>query len=136
MKYIFALFFMIIALPAITAEEANPEEPKAEVHYFDLDPNIITNYQKPPSRRLGFVTVDVQLQVSSVASLDDLEYHKPLVESTIIDVINELDEKTIKDISKRNEIRAKVKMRVANALKEETGKEIVDDVLFTSFIYQ
>ena len=125
---------LLSALPAMSAED--PDAPKPEVHYYDLDPNIITNYQKPPSRRLGFVTVDIQIQVSSESSLDLLERHKPLVENTLIDVINSQTEDDIKNIDQRNKIRGVIKSRLASVLKEETGQELVDEVWFTKFIYQ
>ncbi len=135
------LFFTSVALSAQEetppeGEEVAIEEPKKEIFYYDLDPNVIANYQKPPARRLGFITLDVQLQVAGSENLDLLEYHKPLIENAITDVINQQDEATIKDIDKRDAIRAAIKIRLSEVLKEETGKEIVDDVLFTKFIYQ
>jgi len=125
---------LFCAVPVIAAED--PDAPKPEVLYYDLDPNIITNYQKPPSRRLGFVTVDIQIQVSSESSLDLLERHKPLVEDTLIDVINAQTEDDIKNIEHRNKIRGVIKSRLASVLKEETGQELVDEIWFTKFIYQ
>lgn len=130
------LLLISLCLTASLSYAQEEPEPVKEVHYFDLDPNIITNYQKPPSRRLGFITIDVQFQVSSVANLDALEYHKPLIEDTLIDVINSQDETIIKDIAQRNAIRDKIKQRLSAVLKEETGEPIIEDVLFTKFIYQ
>ncbi|MCO7224534.1 flagellar basal body-associated FliL family protein [Pleionea sp. CnH1-48] len=112
------------------------EEAVAEVMYYDLDPNVITNYQKPPARRLGFITIDVQFQVTGVDNLDLLDYHKPLIEDTLIDVMNRQDEETIKSIDKRDAIREQIKEQLSALLKEETGKTVIDDVLFTKFIYQ
>ncbi|WP_164503514.1 flagellar basal body-associated FliL family protein [Pleionea sediminis] len=117
-------------------EKAADQGPPPEVHYYDLDPNIITNYQKPPSRKLGFITIDVQFQVNSIENLDLLEYHKPLVEHTLINVINGLDEELVKSLDRRDEIREIVKVKLSEVLKEETGSEIVENVLFTKFIYQ
>lgn len=112
------------------------EAQKPDIRYYDLDPNIITNYQKPPSRRLGFVTVDVQFQVTGEEGLDILDYHKPLIEDTLIDVINSQSEEVITDISQRDSIRNAIKTKLSAVLKEETGKEVIEDVLFTKFIYQ
>lgn len=129
-------FLMGCSLVAWGAEESKKDGPPPEVHYYDLDPNIITNYQKPASRRLGFITIDVQFQVNSEQNLDLLEHHKPLVEATLIDVINSFDEELIKSLERRDEIREKIRERLAAVLKEETGKEIVQNVLFTKFIFQ
>ncbi len=126
---------LAVFLAPIFAEE-NAEQPKKEIHYFDVVPPVIVNYQKPGSRRLGFVTVDIQLQTSSVEAIDLIEMHKPLIDDAIIDVMNSLDEATVKDVTKRNEIRKLLQQRLASVLKEETGKEAVDDVLFTKFVYQ
>lgn len=127
-----SMLLILFALPNSQAEEAPPPE----VHYYDLDPNIITNYQKPPSRRLGFITVDVQFQVSSVANLDTLEYHKPLIEDALIDVINSQSEADIKDRTKRKDIQAQIKVRLTALLQEETGAPVIEEVLFTKFIYK
>lgn len=124
------------SLVAWGAEEPKKDGAPPEVHYYDLDPNIITNYQKPAARRLGFITIDVQFQVNSEQSLDLLEQHKPLVEATLIDVINSFDEELIKSLERRDEIREKIRERLAAVLKEETGKEVVQNVLFTKFIFQ
>ncbi len=128
--------FLGCSLVAWSAEEPKKDGPPPEIHYYDLDPNIITNYQKPAARRLGFITVDVQFQVNSEQNLDLLDHHKPLVEATLIDVINSLDEELIKSLERRDEIREKIRERLAAVLKEETGNEVVQNVLFTKFIFQ
>jgi flagellar FliL protein len=132
------LFRQLVTFFAIAAASLgfSQEAQKPDIKYYDLDPNIITNYQKPPSRRLGFVTVDVQFQVRGEEGLDILDYHKPLIEDALIDVINSQPEEVIKDNTKRSEIRDAIKTKLTAILKEETGKEVIEDVLFTKFIYQ
>jgi flagellar FliL protein len=132
------LIRLLLPCIAITVSVAGlgQEAQKPNIQYYDLDPNIITNYQKPPSRRLGFVTLDVQFQVRGEDALDILEYHKPLIEDALIDVINSQPEEVITDNSKRDEIRQAIKTKLTAVLKEETGKEVIEDVLFTKFIYQ
>jgi len=117
---------------SVSAEESTG--PK--VLYYDLDPNIITNYQKPPARRLGFVTIDVQFEVNSEEKLDLLEHHKALLEDTLIDIINQQEETLIKDTARRGELRDLIKSRVSEVLKEETGNEVIQSVLITKFIFQ
>ncbi|MEE4246494.1 MAG: flagellar basal body-associated FliL family protein [Kangiellaceae bacterium] len=126
----------ILAISPLSFGQEATEEVKKEVHYFDLDPNVITNYQKKSSRRLGYITLDIQIQVSSVERLEMLDYHKALIDDALSKIINTFDEATIKDISARDKIRLAIKDQLTAALKEETGEEIVDDVFFTKFVYQ
>lgn len=123
---------LLVSFNVFSAEDA----PTAEVLYFDLDPNIITNYQKPNSRRLGFVTVDVQFQVLGADNMEILEAHQPLIENVMVDILNALTEEKVKDITMRGEIREQIKTQLSEALTEEVGIAVIDDVLFTKFFYQ
>ena len=112
------------------------EEQVKKTYYYDLDPNIITNYQRDPKRRLGFITVDVQFQVTGHDRYTLLALHKALIQNYVIDVLNSQDEAIVKDIEKRDELRELIKEKLKVVFKEETGKEVIDEVWFTKYMYR
>ncbi len=139
MIYLFFLFLSAATTSVWSKDEANKKEEnskeKKEVFYYDLDPEIVANYQKETSRRLGHVNIDIQFQVSKEEYLDTLEEHKPLLDHTIIDVLNKQTKETIHDQTKRKNILDEIKKALKAVLKEEVGEEIIEEAFFTKFMY-
>jgi flagellar basal body-associated protein FliL len=103
--------------------------------YFDVDPKIMTLYQKT-GHKLGYVVVQINLAVKGEKNIELLELHTPLIQDALIDFFNRQDEKSIQDIQKRSTLIKGAKKHVSNALKEELGQDIIESLLFTDYVYQ
>ena len=139
---IFSLFFFVLSFNLIAAEpeaeetgEEVEEEQKEPLQYFQIAPNIMTFYQNS-GRKIGYIVVQVQIVVRGQENYDLVELHLPLMQDALIDFFNSQDKLTVQDLSKRETLRQQATDRVASVLKEEVGKEVIENLLFTQYIFQ
>ena len=59
-----------------------------------------------------------------------------LLQDVLIKFFNRQDKSVIQPFSEREQLRLKAMDVVKEALKEEIGKDIVENVLFTNYVYQ
>ncbi len=79
--------------------------------------------------------VTVELMIKDMGNLEVVEHHQPLLRDAIVEIISKEQEEHVKSLTGREEIRKRCSERVKELLKEETGQEIVHDVLFTKYLY-
>lgn len=107
-----------------------------EVVYYGFDPDIVTNYVTENRRSLGYLRVSVELMLPDKELLKTIEYHEPLILDTIISTLSKQPEQKVKSLSGREEIRQLILEQLQTAMKRETGQTIIQDVLFTKYLYQ
>ncbi len=122
-------------LPPIASAEELAEEDKPELMYYEIEPNILTFYQGT-GRKIGYVVVQVNVAVRGQDNYDLIELHMPLLQDVLIKFFNRQDKSVIQPFSEREQLRLKAMDVVKEALKEEIGKDIVENVLFTNYVYQ
>lgn len=131
----FMISFSLSSILHAETDEGDNEEEALPLMYYQIDPNILTLYQST-SRKLGYIVVQVQIVVRGQENYDLVELHKPLMQDAFIDFFNRLDKKTVQDLAQRETIRQQASKRVAQVLEEEIGNNIIEDVLFTQYIFQ
>lgn len=112
-------------------EEAAPA-PKAQ--YVELKPSFVANFGG--GGKLKYLKADISLRVPSPAAADTIEAHKPLVRHEIVMLFSRQTDQTMTAPGGQEQVRAEALAAVKAVLKEETGDEQVDDLLFTSFVVQ
>jgi flagellar FliL protein len=125
-----------VSLWLISAGTALAQQPPAEVVYYGFDPDIVTNYVSENRRSLGYLRVSVELMLPNKELLKTIEYHEPLILDTIIGILSKQPEQRVKSLSGREEIRLQILEQLQTVMKRETGQTIVQDILFTKYLYQ
>lgn len=120
----------------MSAGTAFAQQPPAEVVYYGFDPDIVTNYVSENRRSLGYLRVSVELMLPNKELLKTIEYHEPLILDTIISILSKQPEQRVKSLSGREEIRLQILEQLQTVMKRETGQTIVQDILFTKYLYQ
>ena len=135
-KTLFGLLFLLLT-PVLHAQEPAPAAPPAtKVVYHGFDPDIVTNYVTDGQKSLGYVRVTMELMIKDEKLLEIVEHHEPLILDAIVNVFGKEMDTTIKSLQGREEVRMKILQKVNELLKKETGSELVQDVLFTKYLYQ
>ncbi len=145
-RFLILLAFMLsLAIPGpLFAEEetevtevteATEEEVLEPIMYFEVTPNILTFYQGT-GRKIGYVVVQINIAVRGQENYDLIELHVPLIQDNLIDFFNQQDKSVIQPFSEREKLRLEAKASVEAVLKEETGKDIIENLLFTNYVYQ
>ncbi|NQZ09781.1 MAG: flagellar basal body-associated protein FliL [Algicola sp.] len=102
--------------------------------YFGFEPDITTNYINH-KKKLGYIRITAELMIKNVANLEAVEHHAPLLRDAIITVLGKEPEEKIRSLTGREEVRLKCVREIKRLLKKETGSEIIQDLLFTKYLY-
>jgi len=140
MKNLYALLLIIVSsfsCSSVMAQDAAaPAKPKAKVVYYGFDPDIVTNYVTSGQKNLGYVRVTMELMIKDEKFLPIVEHHEPMILNAIVGVFGKESEDAVKSLTGREEIRLKILKNLNELLTKETGAAVVQDVLFTKYLYQ
>ncbi|WP_269518711.1 flagellar basal body-associated protein FliL [Alteromonas sp. BMJM2] len=125
----------VSALLLSTSFSAQAQE-KSSFAYIGLEPEIVTNYISDSARKLGYVRVQVELMVYDVDQLEIAEHHMPLLRSTAIEIFGQQPAEKVKSLTGREDIRLALLKALKEHMKEETGGEVIKNVIFTKYLYQ
>lgn len=127
---VFALGLLVIGgSPAMAQDKAN-------FAYLSLEPEIVTNYISDSAQKLGYVRVSVELMINDVSQLEIAEHHLPLLRSTTIEIFGQQPAEKVKSLTGREDIRRAILKALQEHMKQETGGEVVKNVIFTKYLYQ
>tara|TARA_R110001592_G_scaffold86031_1_gene254036 strand:+ start:43106 stop:43489 length:384 start_codon:yes stop_codon:yes gene_type:complete len=123
----------LLNAPVNAEEEAEPA-PKAQ--YFSLKPSFVANFGDTSAKRLKFIKVDASVRAFSDDAIAAVFDHNSLVRHQIVMALSAQSEESLATSESQEALRQDILAKVKAALKEETGKEQIDDLLFTSFVVQ
>jgi flagellar FliL protein len=103
--------------------------------YFSLEPAIVTNFLGSSARKLGFVSVSIELMLEDPDLLEAAEHHSPLMRAATIEVFGSQPAEKVKSLTGREDIRRICLEKLQELMLRETGAEMVKDVIFTRYIY-
>ena len=103
--------------------------------YFSLEPAIVTNFLGSSARKLGFVSVSIELMLEDPDFLEAAEHHSPLMRAAIIEVFGSQPAEKVKSLTGREDIRRICLEKLQELMVRETGSEMIKDVIFTRYIY-
>lgn len=101
--------------------------------YFALKPDIITNYTSE-TNKIGFINVAVEFMLADNDSLDIIERHEPLIRDKIISLLGQQSPQYLRSLTNREEVRKMIQNEVNLLLKQETGKTVIENLLFTKYL--
>lgn len=121
--------FLFVAL-------ASAEDPPAAVGptYVDLEPAFTLNYGDP--RRLRYLQTTITLRVRDSMAALDVTAHSDAIRHTLILLFSRQPEDKIRTSAGRDEILEQALRELQDLMMKETGKTLIDRVLFTSFVLQ
>ncbi|PRO70201.1 flagellar basal body-associated protein FliL [Alteromonas gracilis] len=127
---VFALGLLVICSNAAVAQD------KSNFAYLSLEPEIVTNYISDSAQKLGYVRVSVELMINDVSQLEIAEHHLPLLRSTAIEIFGQQPAEKVKSLTGREDIRRSILKALQEHMLQETGGEVVKNVIFTKYLYQ
>ncbi|WP_438944568.1 flagellar basal body-associated protein FliL [Shewanella electrica] len=133
-KFLLVLLCLQVWLPVSAADEAKPPVGSDNYAYYGFEPEIVTNYISN-RKKLGFVRISVELMVKSPEDLVQIEHHDPLLRSAMVEILGNQPEDRVKSIAGREEIRKECFDELNKLLQQETGKSLIVNLLFTSYLY-
>ena len=114
----------------------NPAPGAPEILYLNIKKPFVIQLPTKPRHRM--MQVKIQITVNSQDNLDLATLHEPLIKNAISEVLYKYQ--TQPDIYNliegRREVKAACLKEVQEAMLKETGKPVVEKVLFTDFVMQ
>ena len=129
------LSIYLISMLLVSAITSCSVRAESNVGYFSFEPDIITNYIGQGNKKLGYVRITVDLMLNDMSDIAVVEHHTPLLRDAIVEILSKEPEENIKSLTGREEIRKRCTEKLKSLLKQETGQEIVREVLFTKYLY-
>lgn len=115
------------------AEVAGVAE-KGDPQFFMLRPVFVVNL--PTVGKTKFLQIEVQIMARSSSVIEDVEAYSPLLKNDLVSLFSSQDPKVVVTLQGKEQLRKEALKIVQKVMKENTGKEGVEQVLFTSFVVQ
>jgi flagellar FliL protein len=112
------------------------EDPPGAVgpSYVDLEPAFTLNYGDP--RRTRYLQASITLRVRDSAAALEVTAHSDAIRHTIIMLFSRQPDEKIRSAAGRDEILEQALRELQDLMLRETGKTLIDRVLFTAFVLQ
>lgn len=130
-KLAFTFAILMWASLAVAQEEARPN-----YAYIALEPEIVTNYAGDNAKKLGYLRVSIEMMLEDPSKIPDLEHHMPRLRAKVIEVIGSQSEQQVRSMTGREEMRRLILTNFKDILIQETGDDIVKDIIFTKYLRQ
>jgi len=121
------------AAPDAQAGAEQPKEPtRARAEYLALDPTFLANFSV--DGRQHYLQVALAVMTRDPAVLEGLRRHMPLIRNELVMLLNGEVFEQLQTDAGRVALQQKLLTAIRAILKKETGKDDVEQVLFTNFV--
>jgi flagellar FliL protein len=129
-KLVSVVLLVLLAVPAFA------EDPPASTgpDYVDLEPAFTLNYGD--TRRVRYIQTSITLRVRDSAAALEVTAHADAIRHAIIMLFARQPAEKIKTSAGRDDILDQALRELQDLMLKETGKTLIDRVLFTSFVLQ
>ena len=124
---------LTLCLIAISLQAEDPPAASGP-DYVDLEPTFTLNYGD--SRRVRYLQTSITLRVRDSAAALEVTAHSDAIRHAIIMLFARQPTEKIKTTAGRDDILDQALRELQDLMLKETGKTLVDRVLFTSFVLQ
>jgi len=133
------MLMLALSLPvAAVAEEAKEakegEAPK--VSYITLSPPFVGNYGLDGTTKLKVYKADVALRVTGDAAAAAVKANEPLIRNQLVALFSQQTSETMNNLEAKEKLRQEALKQTQQVMNDETGKPMVDDLLFNNLIIQ
>ncbi|AZD25191.1 flagellar basal body-associated protein FliL-like protein [Pseudomonas chlororaphis subsp. aurantiaca] len=130
------MLMLALSLPmAAMAEEAKEgEAPK--VSYISLNPPFVGNYGLDGGPKLKVYKADVALRVTGDAAAQAVRANEPLIRNQLVALFAQQTTETMNNVEAKEKLRQEALKQTQQVMNDETGKPVVEDLLFNNLIIQ
>jgi flagellar protein FliL len=133
------MLMLALSLPvAVMAEETKEakegEAPK--VSYISLTPPFVGNYGLDGTPKLKVYKADVALRVTGEEAIKAVKANEPLIRNQLVALFAQQTTETMNNVEAKEKLRQEALKQTQQVMNDETGKPVVDDLLFNNLIIQ
>ncbi|WP_397455223.1 flagellar basal body-associated protein FliL [Pseudomonas versuta] len=129
------VLMLALSLPMVAvAEEA--EEGAAKVSYITLSPPFVGNYGLDGSSKLKVYKADISLRVSGAEAAKAVKANDPLIRNQLVGLFTQQTSESLGSVEAKEKLRQEALKQIRQVMTDETGKPMIDDLLFNNLIVQ
>ena len=129
------LMMLALSLPmAAVGEEA--QEGGDKVSYITLSPPFVGNYGLDGSSKLKVYKADISLRVTGPEAAKAVKANDPLIRNQLVGLFTQQTSDTLGSVEAKEKLRQQALKQIQQVMSDETGKPMVDDLLFNNLIVQ
>ncbi|KMN11704.1 flagellar basal body-associated protein FliL [Pseudomonas helleri] len=131
--WIVLLLALTLPMTAL-AEEAT--EGAAKVSYITMSPPFVGNYGLDGSPKLKVYKADISLRVSSDEAAKAVKANDALIRNQLVGLFTQQTSESLGSVEAKEKVRQEALKQVQQVMTDETGKPMVEDLLFNNLIVQ
>ncbi|MDP9652429.1 UNVERIFIED_ORG: flagellar FliL protein [Pseudomonas putida] len=130
------MLLLALSLPvAVVAEEAK-EDTAPKVSYITLNPPFVGNYGLDGTPKLKVYKADVALRVTGDEAAKAVKANEPLIRNQLVALFAQQTTETMNNVEAKEKLRQEALKHTQQVMNDETGKPVVEDLLFNNLIIQ
>ena len=127
------MLMLALSLPmAALAEDAEAQK----VSYISLSPPFVGNYGLDGTPRLKVYKADVALRVTGDEAVKAVKANEPLIRNQLVALFAQQTTETMNNVEAKEKLRQEALKQTQQVMNDETGKPVVEDLLFNNLIIQ
>ncbi|MFK3972647.1 flagellar basal body-associated protein FliL [Pseudomonas sp. NPDC087358] len=130
------LMLLALSMPVMANEEGGEKEDLNKVSYVALTPPFVGNYSLDGSPKLHVYKADVALRVTGAEAQKLVKQNEPLIRNQLVALFTQQTVESMGNVDAKEKLRQEALKQTQEVLTQETGKPVVEDLLFNNFIAQ
>lgn len=130
------MLLLALSLPMAAGAEEAKEGEAPKVSYISLSPPFVGNYGLDGGPKLKVYKADVALRVTGDASAQAVKANEPLIRNQLVALFAQQTAETMNNVEAKEKLRQEALKQVQQVMNDETGKPVVEDLLFNNLIIQ
>jgi flagellar FliL protein len=130
------LMVLALSMPVMANEEGGEKEDLNKVSYVALTPPFVGNYSLDGSPKLHVYKADVALRVTGAEAQKLVKQNEPLIRNQLVALFTQQTVESMGNVDAKEKLRQEALKQTQEVLTQETGKPVVEDLLFNNFIAQ
>ena len=129
------MLMLALSLPLAAVAEEAPEGGD-KVSYITLSPPCVGNDGLDGSSRLKVYKADISLRVTGNEAAKAVKSNDPLIRNQLVGLFTQQTSETLGSVEAKEKLRQEALKQIQQVMTDETGKPMVDDLLFNNLIVQ
>lgn len=125
-----------LSLPMAAVAEEAKEEVAPKVNYVTLSPPFVGNFGLDGTPKLKVYKADVALRVTGDEATKAVKANEPLIRNQLVALFAQQSAETMNNVEAKEKLRQEALKQTQQIMNDETGKPVVEDLLFNNLIIQ
>ncbi|WP_434606786.1 flagellar basal body-associated protein FliL [Pseudomonas sp. R1-7] len=130
------MLMLALSLPVAAMAEETKEGEAPKVSYITLSPPFVGNYGLDGTTKLKVYKADVALRVTGDVAAAAVKANEPLIRNQLVALFAQQTTETMNNLEAKEKLRQEALKQTQQVMNDETGKPMVEDLLFNNLIIQ